>query len=480
MQRFSIVAGVPEARHHMGSSSSPSRHPEAAEPHHHMGSWLNPSRHPEVAEPRQDNRFPSPFAGEGRISMRGTSIRNSGEGYINLSKVNSLPSCPPAFRTSGKRAAFTLAEVLITLAIIGVVAAMTIPTLVKNYQSRVLTTQVRTAKYKLTLATDKMKSLGLIEAYPTTADFVNELQKHFRINKVCDNNNLRACWPSDKISVPTTSGTFTEVDVNTLKTGADIKALGIGTSSTATMGIMAADGVSMILTYSPKCIALDPSTSYSWSREDNKPVTNATTNCISAIIDVNGNSGPNRIGKDVRTLNSLFGSVQYSATSVDLEGCKALKSEGLVKDCYYETDYYAGAVKKCNDIGLHLPDPQTLAVIAGAKYGRTDIGTYTLIMSDEYAKTQNCGDKKCTSCTDFYNNYNYSGRATRSDKIICTPSSIPNGVNSSIASLSGLFWSSSEVSKYYSFNRSIGYYDFTSSWNEVNRNNAHVPLCVGD
>ena len=34
------------------------------------------------------------------------------------------------------KAAFTLAEVLITLAIIGIVAAMTIPTLVSNYQKK--------------------------------------------------------------------------------------------------------------------------------------------------------------------------------------------------------------------------------------------------------------------------------------------------------------------------------------------------------
>ena len=35
-----------------------------------------------------------------------------------------------------RRCAFTLAEVLITLAIIGIVAAMTIPTLVANYQEK--------------------------------------------------------------------------------------------------------------------------------------------------------------------------------------------------------------------------------------------------------------------------------------------------------------------------------------------------------
>ena len=39
--------------------------------------------------------------------------------------------------------AFTLAEVLITLGIIGVVAAITLPTLVANYQKKVLTTRLK-------------------------------------------------------------------------------------------------------------------------------------------------------------------------------------------------------------------------------------------------------------------------------------------------------------------------------------------------
>lgn len=41
-----------------------------------------------------------------------------------------------------KRNAFTLAEVLITLGVIGIVAAMTLPTLVKNYQKRVTATRL--------------------------------------------------------------------------------------------------------------------------------------------------------------------------------------------------------------------------------------------------------------------------------------------------------------------------------------------------
>ena len=42
-----------------------------------------------------------------------------------------------------KTKAFTLAEVLITLGIIGVVAALTLPNLVANYKKQVLVTQLK-------------------------------------------------------------------------------------------------------------------------------------------------------------------------------------------------------------------------------------------------------------------------------------------------------------------------------------------------
>lgn len=47
--------------------------------------------------------------------------------------------------TRVKKAAFTLAEVLITLGIIGVVAAMTMPVLISNHQKRVYVTQLKKA-----------------------------------------------------------------------------------------------------------------------------------------------------------------------------------------------------------------------------------------------------------------------------------------------------------------------------------------------
>jgi prepilin-type N-terminal cleavage/methylation domain-containing protein len=51
-----------------------------------------------------------------------------------------------------RKLAFTLAEVLITLGIIGVVAALTIPTLIKNYQKTVTVNQLKSVYTKLTQA----------------------------------------------------------------------------------------------------------------------------------------------------------------------------------------------------------------------------------------------------------------------------------------------------------------------------------------
>jgi len=86
-----------------------------------------PSRHPEVAEP-QPNRSMQDLECYPAFGSSG-SIHRGDEGS---------PLTPTLSRRArGKKAAFTLAEVLITLAIIGVVATMTIPTLISNYKKHV-------------------------------------------------------------------------------------------------------------------------------------------------------------------------------------------------------------------------------------------------------------------------------------------------------------------------------------------------------
>ena len=349
-----------------------------------------------------------------------------------------------------KKVAFTLAEVLITIGVIGVVAAISLPTLLTNVQERVRKEQVRTAKYKLTTSTSKMNADGQMIPYENTHEFIKVLSGHYKIISECDNNHLENCWPAKVINIPKPDGTFETKNVSTIKTGADLQAIALGTKQTETRGIISGDGISMILVFSPKCAPMEDGASQSWSTVDGKPETNATTNCISAIFDINGGSGPNRLGVDIRTLNSLYGARNLGSSyqALSYNDCMAHKKKLGIKECRAAgSDRFAGAMKACKDMGLNLPSMQTLANAAGSMFGVSDLGTY------ENINCQNCGS-------------GYTGNRTLSRD------------NDSSLSLSGAFWSSSEISSTDAWKRSIG-----SSSSFVTRNDRYFSndaCCVGD
>ncbi|MBQ8168129.1 type II secretion system protein, partial [bacterium] len=99
-------------------------------------------------------------------------------------------------RLSNRRA-FTLAEVLITLAIIGVVAAMTIPTLISNYQDKAFETASTTFQRKLGEALKVMNVNSNLAGFQTTESFVEELSKHIKITKTCSNDKLTDCFAKE-------------------------------------------------------------------------------------------------------------------------------------------------------------------------------------------------------------------------------------------------------------------------------------------
>ena len=361
-------------------------------------------------------------------------------------------------RQAGK-VAFTLAEVLITLGIIGVVAAMTLPTLNQAINKKVRAEQVRTVKYKFTKATDKMNSLGLIGAYDSTDAFVDELQKHLKIMKRCDNNNIRSCWAYDTINTATGS-----IQVSNLKNAQNLKSLLPNSKESTTVGIITADGTPMILAYSKSCTPLDPVKQYSWSVVDGKPETNATTTCVSMIFDVNGTKGPNKLGDDVRTLNSLIGMVSKGVnfSPLSYEDCKKLKNKLGLKYCHEgEDDYWAGAVKTCDDYGLHLPSGQTLAKLTSTMYGIQDLDVNEFIVFRNNCNGYTSGSSRCI----VKNSQN-------------APISYPEVMHTGYTY--GNFWSSNEVSADMAERRYI--YPDGSGRNAVSRTwgpNLNA-LCVGD
>ena len=99
-----------------------------------------------------------------------------------------------------KRIAFTLAEVLVTLGIIGVVSAMTVPTLMQNYQRQSYVTQLHKVYNELSQAlvryqTDR-NAVNLREAGMTSYDAFGEFQQnYFKIVKDCGNSSA-PCFAS--------------------------------------------------------------------------------------------------------------------------------------------------------------------------------------------------------------------------------------------------------------------------------------------
>ena len=102
-----------------------------------------------------------------------------------------------------KKKAFTLAEVLIVLAIIGVVAALTMPMLMNNYQKTQQLVALKKAYSQISEAIDKMMVDENVEKFSettllngSTADPKAFFKKYFRVTKFCAVDDYASCFPT--------------------------------------------------------------------------------------------------------------------------------------------------------------------------------------------------------------------------------------------------------------------------------------------
>ena len=168
---------------------------------------------------------------------------------------------------NSRKIAFTLAEVLVTLGIIGVVSAMTVPTLMQNYQRQSYVTQLHKTYNEMSQAllryqTDK-NAINLTEAGMTSQDAVNDFIKtYFKTVQECDTVN--SCFAS---SYKTLSGETLPTYYFTMQ---NVKAY------------VLANGVSVRPGYNTdECAASNG------------------VRIVAVAIDINGKKGPNIGGRDL-------------------------------------------------------------------------------------------------------------------------------------------------------------------------------------
>ncbi len=163
-----------------------------------------------------------------------------------------------------KKCAFTLAEVLITLGIIGVVAALTIPTLMQSYQKKQYVSGFQKAWGILTNAFELSEAHnGFINTWdePTSCSDINYLEKYwvpyFNISKNCKLSTGQGCWAKETSFMDGTAAPHNDY-LDQYK-------------------ILLTDGMSINF-----CPVID-------GRKDNHSIT----------IDINGLKGPNIYGRDI-------------------------------------------------------------------------------------------------------------------------------------------------------------------------------------
>ena len=269
-----------------------------------------------------------------------------------------------------KKTGFTLAEVLITLGILGVVAAITIPTLMSNYKQRAWDTAATVFERKLEESLKAMNTQQTLAGYRNTADFVSELSKHFKITRVCKNDDLLTCF-EDKVWWGAGDADPEEVDMAEIKTASNF---GQEDWDTEIIGVQFANGTTGLVAYNPDC--------------KQNPYSNQITgtSCLAMLYDTDGFKTPNTSGKDLRAINVLslgstcafelggtcFGTL-FTPTPLTKAECEQLKGDLGIKECYYETDSWAGAVKTCGGVSK-MPTSAQLAEIANYLFNTAEIG----------------------------------------------------------------------------------------------------------
>ncbi|MDR1327503.1 MAG: type II secretion system GspH family protein, partial [Heliobacteriaceae bacterium] len=143
-----------------------------------------------------------------------------------------------------KKTGFTLAEVLITLGIIGVVAALVMPGLIQDWREKSYATAKDVFNNRLEEATRQMNVNEALTGYAATESFVNELKKYMKILQVCPD-------PSGCFAATVTSSDGSEtVETKDSKNSSNLNE---GNWGTKALGIGLINGYTAILSYNPEC-----------------------------------------------------------------------------------------------------------------------------------------------------------------------------------------------------------------------------------
>lgn len=166
-----------------------------------------------------------------------------------------------------KNLGFTLAEVLVTLGIIGVISAMTLPTLVKNHQRQVYVTQLHKVYNELSQAS---------EAYITGRNAINLFEAG-----LSSQNGVSNFVQSQMKTVKNCETTFTDCFASEYKNMNGSVVTNYNAANASCYALPS--GASICLSFPGRVVLIGRGR-------------------VDIVVDVNGKQGPNIVGRDLFTM----------------------------------------------------------------------------------------------------------------------------------------------------------------------------------
>ena len=220
--------------------------------------------------------------------------------------------------------AFTMAEILLSLTIIGVVAAITLPSLTGNINERTWNTQRKALYSRISQAVALMPSVrgygSISEASSDTGVrscddcaeifLTKGLSTVLKMNNICDYEHLADCGMpeqfiklggGEKVSLSNIvdlTGLQPRFADRTNEWGYDDHSgfQNISPINTKAAAFETANGESIMVHYYPNCMP----------KENMIYIRDLSAACANFVYDLNGKKGPNTIGKDMGVMTLLY------------------------------------------------------------------------------------------------------------------------------------------------------------------------------
>lgn len=206
------------------------------------------------------------------------------------------------------RHAFTMAEILISLTIIGIVAAIMLPSLNANVNEKTLDAKRLAFYSRLSQAfglIDSISDVGKYNAngqefenWPDTVSMtfvVNEMSKGLKIETTCDATKLKGCGISEKYIRANGTSVNTPVNFDTFINNSNLTNEIFSKFKAKPAGFMTKNGESVAVYYNPDCMANAASAQNYMDFV-----------CLNILYDLNGSKGPNTLGRDAGIATVLY------------------------------------------------------------------------------------------------------------------------------------------------------------------------------